>query len=327
MPTTAGPAGSPKPYKVPTTGAVTPREIYQLLIGKGLSTTQAIGVMANMFAESRLSPESGGTDSNGFWAGGLISWNSEGYTNAHQLVTGDPQKDVRAQIDYLFSSTSGLSAGLAGSTPQEVAGNFAANVERCEGCQPGSNFPNGWAARRGYATMVSGWESSGNWPKAAGDAAGAPGAAGGGTGGTGSKCLLSVPVVGCIVSTSKARALVGGLFVAGGLPIGLVGAIVLAAFAFRKTGAGAAVGRSAEAAGAAVAFIPGAEGVGAAVAAAGSAEARKSRARSQQQAQAKAGKDQAARDRKDARDYDDVMGRTRDSAKGPAVRDRDPVPF
>jgi Phage tail lysozyme len=320
----AGAGGGTAPYRIPASGPVTPREVYQLLIGKGLSTMQAIGVMGNMFAESRLSPESGGTDSNGYWAGGLISWNSADYPNAHQLVTGDPQKDVRAQIDYLFSSTNGLSAGLVGSTPQEVAGNFAANVEKCEGCQPGSNFSNGWAARRGFATMIAGWEASGAWPQSAGSAAGAAGAAGGGTGSGGSACLLSVPLIGCVFTTSKARAIVGGLFVAAGLPVAVVGAVVLTAFAFRKTGAGAAVGRAAEAAGAGVALIPGGEAAGAAVAAAGSAEARRSRARQQQDQQARAGKQRAARERREGRDFDDVMARRGDSRKGAAVRDEPP---
>jgi hypothetical protein len=326
MPPVGAPSGGGQ-YRIPTSGPVTPREIYQLLINKGLSTVQAIGVMGNMYAESHLSPESGGIDSNGYWAGGLISWNTAGYTNARQLVTGDPQKDVRAQIDYLFTSTNGMSAGLVGSTPQEVAGNFAANVEKCQGCQPGSNYSNGWAARRGYATLISGWESSGKWPTSAGTGAGNPGAAGSGTGGSGSACLLSVPLAGCILSTSKARALVGGLFVAAGIPVALVGAIVLTAFAFRHTGAGTAVGRAAEATGAAVALVPGGEAAGAAVAAAGSAEARASKRRTAERQQAKAGKDQAARDAKDGRDFDEVMARKRDSAKGPAVRDQDPVPF
>jgi hypothetical protein len=335
MPTTAGTGsagtGAVTPYRVPTSGPVTPREIYALLTQKGLSTIQAIGVMGNMFAESHLDPESGGIDSNGYWAGGLISWNTEGYTNAKQLVTGNPQQDARAQIDYLFTSTSGLSAGLVGTTPQEVAGNFAANVEKCQGCQPGSNYPNGWAARRGFATMISGWQTSGNWPKAAGSAAGAPGAAGGGTGGGGSQCLLSVPLAGCILSTSKARALVGGLFVAAGLPVAVVGTVVLAAFAFRGRGIGKAAGSATEAVGGAVALIPGAEGAGAAIAAAGSVEKRAARrtqadrqAKKQASDQQKQARTESAQERHTERQY---QRQPRARANYQRDQERDPAPF
>jgi Phage tail lysozyme len=290
MPRPAPQSGGKAPpggYRIPSTGPVTPREVYELLIQKGLSTAQAVGVLANMWAESHIDPESDGIDSNGYRSVGLINWNTKGYTNAGQLVTGNPQRDVRAQIDYLFTSTSGLSAGLQGATAADVAGNFADHVEVCQGCATGdTTTPNGWGARRGYASMVQGWVSSGRWPKSAGSAAGGPSGPGGGPGGQGGACLLSLPLVGCVLSTSSARGLIGGGMVLAAMPVGLIGAVVIVALGFRKSGAGPAIARSAEAAGAGVAFIPGLEGAGAAVAAAGSAERRRGQA-SERRAQAR----------------------------------------
>ena len=286
----APPSGGQAPppgYRIPSTGPVTPREIYALLIKKGLSTNQAIGVMANMWAESHLDPESDGIDSNGYRSVGLINWNTKGYTNAGQLVSGNPQRDVRAQIDYLFTSTSGLSAGLQGATPADVAGNFADHVEVCQGCATGdTTTPNGWGARRGYTRMIQGWVNTGRWPKSGGSSAGGPAGGGGGPGGGGGACLVRLPLVGCLLSTSSARGIIGGGMILTALPVGLVGAVVIVALGFRRSGAGQAIARSAETAGSAVAFVPGLEGAGAAVAAAGSAERRRARA-SEQQAQAR----------------------------------------
>jgi Phage tail lysozyme len=322
-----GTGGTAAGYTPPTTGPVTPKEIYYLLLAKGLSTAQAIGVMANMKAESGLDPESGGIDSNGYWAGGLISWNSEGYTDAHSLVTGNPQKDVRAQIDYLLSSTNGLKAGLRGSTAQQVAGNFAANVEVCEGCNPGSTYPNGWTTRVGYAAPLLAAAQSGNWADVATSTAspGGSSSSGAGSSSAGSGCIVKFPGIAgigatCLLSKSQARALIGGLTLVPAAGFIVVGAVVLAAFAFRRTGAGAAAGSATQAVGSAVSVIPGGQAAGAAIAAAGSAEKRSA----QRDQQARAGRETAARDRRDARQYDEVMARSRDSAKGPAVRDEPP---
>jgi hypothetical protein len=74
----------------------------------------------------------------------------------------------------------------------------------------------------------------------------------GGVAGVGSVCFLS---------KSQARALIGGSLIALSAVVGLVGAVVLAAAAFRATGAARAVGRAAEAA----SVIPGAGLVASAV--------------------------------------------------------------
>jgi Phage tail lysozyme len=245
-------------YVPPTTGPVTPREIYQLLINAGASTIQAIGIMANMVYESNLNPESGGTDTNGYWAGGLISWNGVAYPNNRSLVTGNPQADVRAQVKYLFTSTNNIKQGLQGSTAQQVAENFARYVETCSTCQPGGQQ---YQARGAEAATVAGWVKSGNWPSSPGNPSLGAGAPSGGTTtatttgaatGAGSACLvsapsLSLPIVGkvagggCVFTKSNARAfLAAGLMVSGAVILG-VGAILLASYGLRGTKTGQAV--------------------------------------------------------------------------------------
>jgi hypothetical protein len=310
---------------IPTTGPVTPEEIYQLLLQQGLSTPQAIGVMANMYAESRLNPESGGTDSNGYFAGGLISWNAASYPNVHQLITGNPQSDVRSQISYLLTSTNGLAAGLQGATAADVAGNFAANVEVCDGCTPGSTIPNGWTQRVANASLIQSWVSSGKWPTSVGSS-GTP-ATGGGAGSSASGCLVSLPSLGpigggCLISNAQGRAVVGALMMTAALPVGLIGFVILAALAFRGTGAGRHIAGAAETAGNAVAFIPGLDGAGAAVAAAGSAEVRARR----QKAADRQRREQAAQERHTERQYA-RQPRARANRERDEERQRDPVPF
>jgi Phage tail lysozyme len=310
-PTPTGGKGSS--YTVPTSGPVTPREIYQLLINKGASTIQAIGIMANMINESSLNPESGGIDSNGLWAGGLISWNTGSYPNAHQLVTGNPQQDVRAQVDYLFASTNGIKQGLSGGTAAQVASNFAQHVEVCQGCNPGGSQN---ASRVANASTVAGWVRNGSWPTAglSSVSLGGGSTSGGGAGaatGSGSPCVISAPTLslpivgkvaggGCILSKSNVRAFLGtGLLVSGGLIL-IVGLGILAAYGLKNTGAGRAAGSAAggalEAAGLATALVPGGEVAGAAIAGAGHGVRRQSRA------SAKPGRaGQAAQGRKTAR--------------------------
>jgi len=270
MPNAPGPRGgnkrNPSSYIPPTTGPVTPREIYQLLLNAGFSSVQAAGIMGNMVHESGLNPESGGIDSNGAWAGGLISWNTAGYTNARSLVTGDPPADVRAQIKYLLTSTSGLKAGTSGATASQVGANFAQNVEVCSTCGPKNGLPtapNGTTARAASAAAIYAAAKSGNWgvvsssalPGAGSTGAGGGAAAPGGTGsnaaggGTGA-CVLSFPSIdlkvtsiggGCIFSKSQARAWIGALMLVGGGLVTFGGVAVLVATAFSSTKAGRAV--------------------------------------------------------------------------------------
>jgi hypothetical protein len=338
MATAPGPGGSGPAagtYTVPTTGSVSPREIYQLLLNAGFSTAQAIGIMANMIAESSLNPEAQATDSNGFTSSGLVQWNAASYPNSPSLVTGNPQSDVRAQVNYLAKTIS--KNAIAGSTPSVVAGNFAANFERCQGCQSGQSQYN---ARVANAALVQSWVTTGNWlTSGAGLTNAAPGSTGGNpsstsTSASSSTCVLSAPsffgfsLGGCLFSKTEARALVGGLMLAGGGLVMFGGLAVLALAAFGKTSAGKATvkaaGTTAEIAGAGLA-VAGMPEAGAPLAAGGGFA--KSRSKGTQARQyATSRRSQArARDRNDERRYDEVMARKSDSRKGPAVRE--PVPF
>ena len=89
------------------------------------------------------------------------------------------------------------------------------------------------------------------------------------TGGTssGKCCLITMPIVNtCILSRTECRALVGGLLGAVSLITGIIGLLLLVVEGFEHTGAGQAAGGALETTGAALAFVPGLEGVGVGVA-------------------------------------------------------------
>lgn len=117
---------------MPATSTVRPGDIWNALIGAGATPVQAAALMGNMQSESGLNPESAGLDTNGYWSYGLVSWNQKGYTNAAQLVTGNPAQDLANQIAFL-KSTGGFDAA-AGADPATAATNFAHNYERCAAC-------------------------------------------------------------------------------------------------------------------------------------------------------------------------------------------------
>lgn len=144
---------------------VSPKDIWDALLAAGFSSVQAAGVMGNMISESSLNVESSARDSNGAMAYGLVSWNAASYPNAASLVTGNPQADLKRQVDFLASS--GGRAAASGTTVRDTAGNFAARYERCQGCQPGGSQ---WTTRVAQAATVAGWAASGNWPSSKGDA-------------------------------------------------------------------------------------------------------------------------------------------------------------
>lgn len=91
--------------------------------------------------------------------------------------------------------------------------------------------------------------------------------------------LSNVPVIGglfsqdlvCFFRKTEARALIGGLMIAAGGVTVVVSLGIVIVGVLGHTGAGKAVGTAAEGAGAALAFVPGAELAGAAIAAGGSA--------------------------------------------------------
>ena len=225
---------------------VTPRQIYQALINAGASTTQAIGIMANMIAESGLNPEAVGDQGTSF---GLVQQHGGQYST---LVTGNPPADMNAQVKVV--ARNGGFAAADGANGAQAAGNFSARYERCTTCQPGQSSYN---QRVANAAMVAGWVSSGKWPTSVGSATAA--AAGGGStsnssdptcawGFSGSLVVTSVNI--CIVKKTTLRHLVGGLVMVAGGSVVLVGAVILAASAFQRSGAQRAVSN-------AVGMVPG----------------------------------------------------------------------
>ena len=233
------------------TGTVTPKDIYEALINAGASTAQALGIMGNMIAESSLNVETGQggkvIDSNGYPVYGLVSWNTASYPNASSLVTGNPQKDLKAQVDYL-AQTGGFTAA-SGSTPAQVAANFAENYERCSTCEAGGASNE---QRQNNAQQVAGWLTSGDWPTSAGDASAVASLTSAETQQSEASCAwyvslgsLDPSILGwhpvgnlqaglCVLSKPQARAVLGaGLLLTGGLVLD-VAAVILGFTAFTR---------------------------------------------------------------------------------------------
>lgn len=225
---------------------VTPKQVYQALIGAGASTTQAIGIMANSINESGLDPEVKNlSDPNG-GSYGFVQQNGSQYAS---LVTNNPAADLAAQIKVLAQN--GGFAAASGSTGAQAAGNFAAKYEVCQGCQAGQAQYN---SRVANAATVEGWISSGNWPTSAGSPSSGSGstsatAAGSGNNtdptcafGTGAINLHvgSIPAI-CILKKTTLRHMAGAAIISGGGLVLIAGAVILAASAFQRSGAARAV--------------------------------------------------------------------------------------
>lgn len=257
---------------------VTPQQIYNELLAAGASTTQAIGIMANMLAESDLSPESVNRGDPNGGSYGLAQQNGGQYAT---LVSNNPAADMAAQIRVLAQN--GGIAAASGTSPAAAAGNFSANYEKCTQCQPGQASYN---QRVANAATVASWVATGKWPTSAGSATAAAGTGTGLTGSADPTCawgisgsvpgLSSLPLVGgafsaslCFLHKKTIRHVVGGLVLLASSGAVLVGALILAAAAFQKSGAGHAAGSALEGVGAGVAVVPGLEGAGLGIAAAG----------------------------------------------------------
>jgi succinate dehydrogenase hydrophobic anchor subunit len=153
--------------------SVTPAQIYSELVSLGASTTQAIGIMANMINESRFDPEAIGDQGTSF---GLV----QQHGNYAYLVTGNPAADMTAQLKLLVQN-GGLGAA-SGSTAAAAAGNFSANYEKCVGCQAGGAQYNSRVAN--VAQLLQDL-ATGKWPTSAGSGGGGGGGGSGGGGGGG----------------------------------------------------------------------------------------------------------------------------------------------
>jgi len=120
--------------------------------------------------------------------------------------------------------------------------------------------------------------------------------------GSSGTCLWNLPVVGCAMTKTEARALIAGLIIGGSAVVGLIGLMLLVAEGFQRSGAGHAAGGALETAGAALAVVPGAEGAGLALGAAGSAARR---------AGSSSGASQSLRQRRQAREQRQVNAPSR----------------
>lgn len=221
-----------------------PKQVYDELTAQGASSVQALGIMANIINESGFNPEAVGDQGTSF---GIVQQHGSQYAG---LVTGNEAADLKAQV-RVIAQNGGFRAA-SGSTPAEAAGNFAANYERCVGCQPGGAQYN---SRVANAATVTGWASSGKWPASAGSAQAAQTTAAQQAQQLGSTCIIGfggVPgtswindIFGsggnvgqfCLFSKSEARAVVGGLIMVASGSVALVGVLILAAYGLKKTGA------------------------------------------------------------------------------------------
>ena len=225
---------------------VTPKDIWDALESAGASAVQAAGIMGNAIHESDLNPEARAVDSNGYYSNGLWQFNEESYPDSGELVTGSPVRDLTAQVNYLMQH-GGLQAA-SGTTVSETASNFAANFERCQGCEDGGSQN---AARVASAATVAGWASGGSWPASAGtasDTAELTSAQVAESGAAQAECAWSIGWGGipdtswlqrlfslggssgnygagevCLLSKSQARALIGAWMLLGGAAIALAG--------------------------------------------------------------------------------------------------------
>lgn len=217
-------------------GAVTPLDIWRALERAGASSVQAAAIMGNMIHESSLNVESAARDSNGAMAYGLVSWNAASYPSAGSLVTGNPQKDLQDQVRFL-AQTGGFRAAQ-GSTVQQAASSFAANYERCQGCQPGGSQN---SQRITSAQTVAKWAASGSWPQSAGHASDTATLTSAQDQQQSATCLVgfsgSIPVIpflwhqsvsACFLSKSQGRAIAGFFLLAAGSLIVLPGLSLIA---------------------------------------------------------------------------------------------------
>lgn len=228
--------------KAPASSGISPRAVWDALRSAGATPVQAAGIMANWITESGLNPEANAVDSNGKRSYGMAGWNAGSYPNAASLVTGQPARDMPAQVAF-FAQTGGFKAAT-GSTPQQVASNVAARYERCATCQPGGASNKD---RQAEAATVAGWASSGNWPATAGSATDTAQLSSAAQAQSTATCLWSLGGGGtidlfiyhqsiptyCVLSKSQGRAIEAIALMAAGAYVMMFGVTLL----FQQTGA------------------------------------------------------------------------------------------
>jgi hypothetical protein len=139
----------------------TEKQVYDALIGAGFNRSQAAGIMGNLQPESGFDQEI--INPAGPAAGvGLAQWETSVYPAARGYVTGNPARDLAAQIQAIKAAARGLN--LSG-TAQQVAGTWAADFEKCAGCQPGGAQ---YVTRQANAGRIYQQAVTGKWPAPAG---------------------------------------------------------------------------------------------------------------------------------------------------------------
>jgi hypothetical protein len=137
----------------------TEREVYDALTGKGFDMAQAAGIMGNIQNESSYNQEAIGDSGQSF---GLVQWYTPSYPFAPGLVTGNLAADLANQMDHIVTASHGVNMG---GSAEQVAGNWAAQFERCVGCQPGQPQ---WSSRVANAGRIYTQAKTGNWPSGPG---------------------------------------------------------------------------------------------------------------------------------------------------------------
>jgi hypothetical protein len=151
----------------------TEREVYDALTGKGFSMAQAAGIMGNIQNESSYNQEAVGDSGQSF---GLVQWYTPSYPFAPGLVTGNLAVDLANQMGHIVTASHGVNMG---GDAAQVAGNWAAQFEKCVGCQPGGAQ---YQSRVANAARIFNQAKTGSWPSGPGVPGGpTPGGPGPGT--------------------------------------------------------------------------------------------------------------------------------------------------
>jgi hypothetical protein len=139
----------------------TEQQVYDALIAAGFNRSQAAGIMGNLVNESGYDQEI--INPGGPAAGvGLAQWETTFYPAARGYVTGNLARDLAAQVQAIKAAARGLNLG---GTAQQVAGTWAADFEKCAGCQPGGAQ---YLARQANAGRIYQQAITGKWPAPAG---------------------------------------------------------------------------------------------------------------------------------------------------------------
>jgi hypothetical protein len=130
------------------------KRVVQMLKARGLTLSQAAGIMGNIQAESSFNPNAGSIDSNGLPSVGLVQFNGGSYVGAKTIegmfaVIG---RTVDSQLNYLFNTrkfNTFLKKSNGQSDYKVNAFLFAKYFEGCSICTTESKFFK--SPRPGYA--------------------------------------------------------------------------------------------------------------------------------------------------------------------------------